>query len=51
MNSRIVAAAASVRVSRNSPLPLKQPHSPVLLQAVNTHLATFKKYVPPMPMQ
>jgi len=32
-------------------LPVKQPQSPVLLGAANKHLATFKAYVPPVPMQ
>ena len=32
-------------------LPLKQPHTPVLKDAADRHLATFKTYVPPVPMQ
>jgi hypothetical protein len=32
-------------------LPLRQPQSPVLLGTVNKHLATFKTYAPPVPMQ
>ena len=32
-------------------LPLKQPHTPVLKDAADKHLATFKTYVPPVPMQ
>ena len=31
-------------------LPVKQPQSPVLLGAAHKHLATFKAYVPPVPM-
>jgi len=32
-------------------LPLKQPQSPVVLGAAHKHLATFKDYPPPVPMQ
>jgi arylsulfatase len=32
-------------------MPLKQPHGPVILGAVNKHLATFKDYPPAVPMQ
>jgi arylsulfatase len=31
--------------------PLKQPHGPVILGAVNKHLATFEEYPPAVPMQ
>jgi arylsulfatase len=31
-------------------LPVKQPQSPVLQGAAHKHLATFKAYVPPVPM-
>ena len=31
--------------------PLKQPQVPVILAAVKKHLATFKQYPPPVPMQ
>ena len=30
---------------------LKQPHLPVLKRAADKHIATFKTYVPPLPMQ
>lgn len=32
-------------------LPLKQPQAPVLKEAADKHLATFKIYPPPVPMQ
>jgi hypothetical protein len=31
--------------------PLKQPHIPVLKATADNHLATFKVYAPPAPMQ
>lgn len=31
--------------------PLKQPHGPVILAAVNKHMETFKRYPPAVPMQ
>ena len=32
-------------------LPLKQPHIPVMAQAIKAHLATFKAYPPKVPIQ
>ena len=38
-----------MRKKEDAMLPLKQPHTPVLKDAADRHLATFKTYVPPVP--